>query len=133
MGLLSERAKNYVSGPSWEPLRPAYFSICDAFLGLDVQAKGELTTIYVKFSVVTESAEQVYAVIWLRTSKRLVLGMALPEETESPLLTTAPQGCKYKGLTRYLTINPGDALPPELDLWAKQAYEQVITRRRTET
>src|SRR4051812_12525760 len=132
MGLLSERAKEYVSGPAWRSLRPAFFAVCDMFLAMDSRAKGELTTIYVKISVVTELGEQVYAVIWLRTSKRLVLGMALPEETESPSLTVAPKGCKYKGLTKYLTINSGEALPSDLDLWAKQAYEQVITRKQSE-
>ncbi len=128
MGVLGERAKKYVSGPAWEPLRGAFFSICNAFLAVDPAARGDLTTIYVKFSIRTASGEQVYAVVWLRTSRQLVLGLALPEEVESPVLASAPKGCKYKGLTKYLTIRPDDALPVELGVWAKQAYERVRGR-----
>ena len=128
MGELSERAAEYVGGPAWEPLRDKYFKICDKFLAMDANSKGELTTIYVKLSVFMNGGEQVFAVIWLRSSKQLLVGMALPETTTSRLLTAAPKGCTYKGLTKYLTIFPDDPLPLELDIWAKQSYENVVNR-----
>jgi len=133
MGVLSERATRYVSGPAWEPLREKYFTICEKFLGLDSNAKGELTTIYIKMSILTEAGEQVYAVIWLKSSKQLMVGMALPDDgTPSSILTDAPKGYKYKGLTKYFSILPGDTLPAELDVWAKQAYENVANRTSVE-
>lgn len=129
MGVLSERVRSYVSGPAWEPIRGSFMSICEEFLGVDAESRGELTTIYVKFSITTQIGEQVYAVVWLRSSKQLVIGMSLPDEIESPMLGAAPKRCSYKGLTKYFTICPGDALPNELEGWAKQAYEQAVSRK----
>ena len=129
MGILSDRARDYVSGPAWDSIREQFGSICETFLGVSPDTKGDLTTIYVKFSILTASGEQVYGVAWLRSSKQIVLGMALSDETCSPVLGPAPKGCSYRGLTKYLIVRPGESLPPELHLWAKQAYDQAVNRK----
>ncbi len=84
----------------------------------------ELTTIYVKFCV-SAARRDVYAVAWLKTSKQLVFGFSLSEDAEAPELGPAPKGMAYKGLTRYLTMQPGESLPGAFPDWARLAYETV--------
>ena len=86
----------------------------------------EFTTIYLKFCGGTMRTE-VYAVVWLKTSKQLVIGLSLPETVESPRLSPPPHGMKYKGLTKYLTLSAGDTLPDSFADWAKLAFEAATT------
>src|SRR5437016_9197636 len=108
MGQLSERAIERVSGPSWQPLKDAFLDISTKLLSVSPEAAGELTTIYVKYQVSASPQSKVYAVVWLKTSKKIVVGMALPEEFDFPNLGPAPAGMKYKGITKYFEIEPGD-------------------------
>jgi hypothetical protein len=119
---LDERAVKRVSGPAWESLKPAFMEISEKLLAVSPDAKSELTTIYVKYKP-NAGALQVFAVVWLKTSKKIVIGMSLPNDLESPRLGEGPQGTKYKGLTKYLTVTVDDPVPDELGEWAKIAYE----------
>jgi hypothetical protein len=124
---LSEDAIQRVSGPAWRQLKPAYMQMSEILLAAAPDGVGVLTTIYVKYQVDRKPNSGVFAVAWLKNSKQIVLGLALPDDIESPLLGTAPAGMKYKGITKYLTIQPGDQLPAELAAWAKTAFENVVT------
>lgn len=114
-----------ISGPAWEPLRTAFLEISDALLSVSPEAVGVLTTIYVKFQVSSAANSSVYAVAWLKSSKQIVVGLALPDEALSPVLRPPPKGMTYKGLSKYFTVQPGDSVPPTLEAWARTAFERV--------
>lgn len=130
MGTLSEEARKKVSGPSWAPLRQVFLDLSDRLLGVDVFTFGSLTTIYVKYQINSDPGSPVYAVAWLKTSKQIVVGLALPDEFDSPPLGPAPARMKYKGLTKYFTILQGDRLHPDLDQWAVAAYQHVFSQQK---
>jgi hypothetical protein len=118
---LDEKAVARVSGPAWEALRAAFFDASQVLLAVSPEATSELTTIYVKFCV-SAAKKDVYAVVWLKNSKQIIIGLSLPEEVESPLLGPPPQGTQYKGLTKYLTIRPGEAVPDAFGDWTRLAF-----------
>src|SRR3954451_7993504 len=105
---LDERAVKRVQGAAWDALRGTIFETSRILLSVSPDATSELTTIYVKFMA---SKTTVYAVAWVKSSKELVIGLSLPDGAESPSLMTAPTGMTYKGLTKYLRLLPGDAIP----------------------
>jgi len=127
---LSQDAIQRVNGPSWEPLRQAFFNISDVLLGVSEEAAGVLTTIYVKYQVNDSPNSGVYAVVWLKDSKQIVIGLALPEDYGSELLGPAPPRTNYKGITRYFTIRPGEPVPDELSQWATAAFQNVSAKSR---
>jgi hypothetical protein len=85
----------------------------------------ELTTIYVKFWRLRRGEKRVFAVTWLKSSARLVIGLAVPTSVEHPRLVDAPVGMAYPGLTRYLILAPEEAVPVELIEWSRSAYRAV--------
>lgn len=113
-----------VSGPAWEPMRTTFFQVCEALLSATEEVCSELTTVYVKFMRDCGSRE-VYAVVWIKSSKQLVIGLALPEDVDAPEFTSAPRGTSYRGLTKYLCLRPSDDAPQALSEWAKQAEYAV--------
>jgi hypothetical protein len=121
---LDARAIDRVSGPAWEPLRDAFFHIGDILLAVSPETKSELTTIYVKFCT-TNAGTEVFAVVWLKSSKEIVVGLALPDDFESPHLAPPPKGTKYKGLTKYFVVHPGEQIPADLHHWANAAYRNA--------
>ena len=123
MGSLDPRAVKKVSGPSWEPLKRQFDEICDSLLAVSQDAAGELTTIYVKFQVVARGP--VYAVMWVRRSSELVVGLSLPDGVRGAHLYDPPRSMKYPGLTRYFTVRHGDDVPSELREWARISHENV--------
>jgi hypothetical protein len=129
MGEIDPKAIERVSGPSWEALRPAFVKVADTLLAVAPSTGSQLTTIYVKFTIGREPSSPVFAVVWLKNSKRLVVGFSMPEGFQSDLLGDTPSGMNYKGLTHYLTIEPGDEIPDALHTWVKAAYENVSRRQ----
>lgn len=123
---LSNDAVERVSGPAWQSLRQPFLDMSETLLGVSSESVGVLTTIYVKYQLTGSPSSDVFAVAWLKNSRQLVLGLALPLEFESPLLVLAPTGMKYKGITKYLIVKPGDILPSELSNWAKAAYDHAM-------
>ncbi len=122
---LSQDAIKRVNGPSWEPLRQAFFNISEVLLGISEEAIGVLTTIYVKFQITSSPNSAVYAVVWIKDSKQIVVGLALPEDYESELLGPAPPRSNYKGITRYFTVRPAESVPAELSQWATSAHQNA--------
>lgn len=120
---LSSDALQKVSGPSWDPLRDLFCNLSETLLNASPSARGELTTIYVKFQVASAPSSPVFAVVWLKSSKKLTVGLALPEDLTFAMLGPAPKGMTYKGLTKYFSLEPGESLPEQLAEWSKIAFE----------
>ncbi len=118
------RALERVSGPSWRKMRPLFDQVSDLLLSVSSTARGELTTIYVKY-LDQETGSQPYAVLWIKKASEMVLGLALPNEATPPYFTEAPRGCGYKGLTKYVAIHENDEIAPDLADWVKVAYAHV--------
>lgn len=119
---LDEKAVQKVSGPTWEPLREDFFTISKKLLSVSADAASQLTTIYVKFCT-TSAMNEVYAVVWIKTSKKIVVGLSLPEDVDDACLEPPPKGHTYKGLTKFFTVTLDDPIPDGLLRWAKLAYE----------
>jgi hypothetical protein len=123
---LSDEAIQRISGPSWEPLKQSFLDMSEVLLDVAADTVGVLTTIYVKYQLTENPSSGVFAVAWLKTSKQIVVGLTLPENFESPLLGPAPKGTRYKGLTKYFTLRPGDLIPEKLSQWALAAYQHAL-------
>jgi hypothetical protein len=133
MGILSQKAIDKVGGPAWEKMREKFFTVSDQLLSVAPESRGELTTIYVKFSITGEPSSPVYAVVWVKSSKALTVGLALPEGHQGDELGPPPQGMRYKGLTKYLTITPADEVPGRLRELADAAYRHVVSQSERPT
>jgi hypothetical protein len=118
---LDPKAVKRVSGPSWKPLKPAVLAIADALLSASDRACSEMGTIHVRFERPDGST---YAIMWLKKSSQVVVGLALGDEASGERLHEAPQGLTFPGLTRYFTVAEGDEVPPELPDWARAAWSR---------
>ena len=121
---MDPRALERVGGPSWRKIRPLFDRVSDLLLSVSATARGELTTIYVKF-LDQETQPQPYAVLWIKKASEMVLGLALPNDATSPYFTQAPRGYGYKGLTKYVAIHEDDEIAPDLTHWVQVAYAHV--------
>jgi hypothetical protein len=122
---LDERAIQRVSGPAWQGLRHQFFAISRALLSTSPNAHGALTTIYVKYRTMPGEEGDVFAVVWIKTAKEVVVGLALPEQAVPDRLGPAPRGMSYPGLTGYLILTPADQVPASFSEWASRAYANV--------
>lgn len=121
MSELDPRAVDRVSGPAWKPLKAAVLSIAHALLQVSDRACSEMGTIHVRFERADGST---YAIMWLKKSTHVVVGLALERDATGERLHDAPNSMTYPGLTRYFTVAPGDEVPPDLPTWARAAFER---------
>ncbi len=128
MGSLSSKVIEKVAGPSWDGNREMLMEIFDTLLSVSSDTRGELATSYVKCTVTDEVVSPVFSVVWIKTSKKITVGLALPESFESDKLVAAPPGTVYKGLTGYFTLTEDDDVPFELSHWADMAYNSAATK-----
>jgi hypothetical protein len=126
MGELSQHTIAKVSGPAWESLRGQFMQISRLLLAVSPDADSELMSTYVKFTSHSASQSPVYAAIWLKSSKRLIVGLALPEEYEAVELGPSLPGTMYKGLNKYFVVERGSAVPTGLADWATIAYQNAL-------
>lgn len=127
MERLDHRGYKRISGPAWKPLRPHFDAIHTAITGVAPTVCGTLTTIYIKY--VTAENQHPFAVVWVKKSKELVVGLALPTENMPRELSGPPEGCTYAGLTGYFKVTPVDTVPPALNAWARAAYKHLLNQR----
>ena len=125
MGILSQRIIAKVSGPAWEPLRGQFMQVARSLLAAAPDADSELVSAYVKFTISPTLQSPVYAAVWLKSSKRLIVGLALPEKYEAEELGPALPGTMYKGLNKYFIVDRGGVVPKALAEWAKTAYQNA--------
>jgi hypothetical protein len=126
MGVLSQRIIAKVSGPAWEQLRGPFVQVGQLLMAVSPDAHSDLITTYVKFTINNNPQSPAFAAIWLKSSKRLVAGLALPEEYDSLELGPAPLGMTYKGLTKYFVVERGGVVPKGLAEWAGLAHQNVL-------
>ena len=127
MGELSQRIIAKVSGPAWEPLRGQFMQIARLLLAVSPDADSELISTYVKFTIDSDSQTRVFAAMWLKSSKRLIVGLALPEEYEAEELGPSLPGTMYKGLNKYFVVERGGVVPKDFAEWAKMAYQNALS------
>ena len=82
---------------------------------------------YVKFTTNSDPQTRIFAAIWLKSSKRLIVGLALPEEYEAANLGPSLPGTMYKGLTKYFVVERGGAVPKDFAEWAGTAYQNAVS------
>lgn len=127
MSVVDPRIAERLRGPTWDGIRASFVELCDRVLEVSPTSRAELTTIYVKFAVSNEPTSPVYAVAWVKTSKNVVIGFALPESVIDDDLTEAPHGMMYKGITKYYRLSASTPIPSKISEWARAAYQNVTT------
>lgn len=125
---LDPRAVSRISGDAWQSMRPVFDRLNDALLSASPTATGVLTTIYIKYAS-PETNAQPYAVVWVKKSTEIVVGLALPSDFRADGLVDAPRVYKYAGLTKYLVLGKGAELPPSFGDWVREAYFHICARK----
>jgi hypothetical protein len=116
-----------VSGPAWEQLRRQFSEIGRLLLDVSANARSDLFTTYVRFTAHASPESPAYAAVWYRSSKRLIVGLALPEDCEAEELGPALPGTMYKGLSKYFVVERGGVVPQGLATWAKAAHQTTFS------
>jgi hypothetical protein len=129
MGVLTQRTVDKLNTPKWTPLRDLFIKVAKAVLEVSPDVQGDLAGTYVKFTTSQHPTSAAYAVVWLEVSapKRLIIGLTLPENFEAAGLGPPPEPVFYQGLTKFLVIEEGQAIPKGLARWAKRAYEEALS------
>ena len=104
--------------------------MCQTLLGVSPDVSAEFISYYVKFTIGTAPDSPPYAAVWIKNTKRAIVGLALPESYQAEPLGRAFPGTAYKGLTKYFAVEPGSALPEGFREWARLAYENVSSATR---
>jgi len=119
------RVDEKIAGSTWDNIRDKLVKVHEVLLGVHESAASELTTIYIKYKAFDEPLAPVFAVMWIKTAKQVVLGLSTPEMIRHENVIDAPPGMKYKGLTSYLKINDNQEIPEELGQWARVAFNHA--------
>jgi hypothetical protein len=128
MGMLSQRVHDHVDALHWRRIWHLFVSVAEILLEFSPDARGELAGRYVKFTTGSQPTSRVYAAVWPKPSppRRLIVGLALPEEFEAESLGPPPEPIFYRGITRFLVILEGRSIPEGLSRWAKEAYDHAV-------
>jgi hypothetical protein len=129
MGMLTQRTHDKLNSSMWKALRDLFVQVSAAILEASPDAHGDLAGTYVKFTTGSHPTSPTFAAVWPKVSapKRLIVGLALPEDFEEEPLGPPPERIVYKGLTKFLVIEEGQAIPKGLAGWATLAYEEALS------
>ena len=129
MGVLTQRVRDKLNTSQWKCLRDLFVQVSEAVLETSPDAQGDLAGSYIKFATDPHPTSAAYAVVWLKMSapRRLIVGLTLPEDFEAAGLGPPPEPIFYQGLTKFVVIEEGQAIPKELAGWAQLAYEEVLS------
>jgi hypothetical protein len=127
MGMLTQRANDKLNSSMWKSIRDLFVEASEVILAISSDAHGDLAGSYIKFTTSSHPTSASYAVVWPKMSapKRLIVGLALPEDFEEEPLAPPPERIFYQGLTKFLVIEEGQAIPEGLAGWATRAYEEA--------
>ena len=129
MGSLTQRARDKLNTNQWKSIRDLFMQVSEVIMAISSDAHGDLAGSYIKFATGAASTSPTYAAVWPKMSapKRLIVGLALPEDFEEEPLGPPPERIVYQGLTKFLVIEEGQAIPEGLAGWAKRAYEETLS------
>ncbi|MFC1596708.1 hypothetical protein ACFL5Q_02065 [Planctomycetota bacterium] len=129
MGALTQRARDKLNTPQWKSLWDLFVQVSEVVLKTSPDAQGDLAGSYIKFTTDSHPTSAAYAVVWLKVSspRRLIVGLTLPEDFEAAGLGPPPEPIFYQGLTKFVVIEEGQAIPRELAGWARRAYEEALS------
>ena len=129
MGVLTRRARDKLNSNQWKRFRDLLLEVSDAVLESSPDAQGDLAGNYIKFATGQHPTSPAYAAVWVKMSapKRLIVGLALPEDFEAAGLGPPPERIFYQGLTKFMVIEEGQACPRELAGWARRAHEEALS------
>jgi hypothetical protein len=130
MGVLTQRVHDKLNGSYWRSLQDLFMQVSEVLLDISAEAQGELAGTYVKFT--SASTRPTYAAVWpkVKSPKRLVVGLALPDDFDAERLGPAPERIFYPGLTKFLVINEGQAIPEQLSGWVRRAYGHTLSSEK---
>jgi hypothetical protein len=130
MGPLTERVHNKFNTPAWKSLRDLFVQVAETILKVSPNAQADLAGSYVKFFASgLAPIHSTYAAVWPRVTlpKRLIVGLALPEDFEAERLGPPPERIVYRGIKKFLVIEEGGTVPQGLSGWAKLAFDEVVS------
>ena len=125
---IDPKAINRIKGESWGGLRPLFIEVSNSLLEVNDGIQNELTTIYVKFFKIVDGNQVIFAVVWIKTSKQMVIGLSLPENIKCDSFVKTPKGCIYKGLTKHLVIESDGIIPSNFKMLCKKAFDFCLTQ-----
>jgi hypothetical protein len=128
MGMLTQRVRDKLNATQWNRIRDLLLQVSEVLVDVSPDAQGELAGQYVKFAADSHPSSPAYAVVWPKMSppRRLLVGLALPDDFDAENLGPPPEPVFYPGLTRFFVINEGEAIPVEFSEWARRAYGQTL-------
>ena len=129
MGRIDPRILERIKGPAWQASRPTIEEAMNRLLAASPDAWAELTTVYIKF-LRKPGNKSPYAVLWIKKSTEIILGLAVKQADVRGKLEGPMQGYKYAGLNGFIRLHSDRELPPEFDDWVKQAYAEASTREQ---
>jgi hypothetical protein len=122
---LDIKAIDRVSGAAWKTNRPHIDGVNAALLQVSPTSRGELTRIYIKYTT-AETGAQPFAVMWVRSSSEVVIGLALPPDYCVGEITKPLKPIAYSGLTTYFCLTAKDELPAGIREWSMAAYANAL-------
>ena len=127
MGLLTQRVYDKLNAPGWKLIRDLFLPVADVIVGISPAARGVSAGNYVKFATGSDPTQPSYVAVWPRVSlpKRLIVGLALPEDFDAEPLGPPPERIVYRGITKFLVIEERQAIPKGLSGWVKRAYDHA--------
>jgi hypothetical protein len=125
VGVLTQRTRDKLNTPKWKSLRDLFIQVAEPVLNASPDAQGDLAGNYIKFATGPAPTSPTYAAVWPKVTlpKRLIVGLALPEGFEAAGVGPPPERIFYQGITKFLVIEEGQAVPEELSTWAELAYD----------
>lgn len=126
----NEKIDNKINGPAWNNIRDKIKHVIQLLLAVDESTVAELTTIYIKFKITDKIIFPVYAVLWLKSSKKILLGLATHDKINNEVIIDPPSDRKYKGLKSYLWLKENEDIPTGLEIWIKEAYQNIKNSKK---
>ena len=121
---LDPRAIERISGKAWDGVRSHFASIHEAIIAASPSARGALTTIYIKYTS-DETGQNPFAVLWVKSSAELVLGISLPDTASLPQSLLARSTPNYKNMTAFLRFTAADSVPNKLAGWLAESHKRI--------
>ncbi|MFZ2874283.1 MAG: hypothetical protein WAZ94_07345 [Phycisphaerales bacterium] len=122
---LDPRAAAKISGAAWTRLRPLFLQVHHDLVACGAEVKSELTTIYVKYTRSSDERNAPFAVVWIKKSTELIVGVSAPADAVGSPWSSQLPGLQYAGLTAFLKVSDPSALPSDFRVIVQAAFDNV--------